>query len=171
MTTQYKSSAPISHLRGRERRLRPSSSPPPKAQNSAEYQNYLSRAGEDSEEHYDVKIEASKLLLSNTENTFTTPVFNGSTSLRDAAGQMIEDVTKSIRRRQTVNDAYMDKLFTDVNALYRLDQISISASGGKADLGPLPPTSVALLTTLGAVWVLILVYLLFDLVRRKKRKE
>ena len=142
-----------------------------KAQNSAEYQNYLSRAGEDSEEHYDVKIEASKLLLSNTENTFTTPVFNGSTSLRDAAGQMIEDVTKSIRRRQTVNDAYMDKLFTDVNALYRLDQISISASGGKADLGPLPPTSVALLTTLGVVWLLILLYLVLGRVRRKKRQE
>ena len=100
-----------------------------------------------------------------------TPVFNGSTSLRDAAGQMIEDVTKSVRRRQTVNDAYMDRLFSDVNALYRLDQVSIAASGGRADLGPLPSTSVALLTTLGVVWLLILLYLLFDLARRKKREE
>ena len=142
-----------------------------KAQNSAEYQDYLRRAGEDNDLHYDVKIAASKLLMENTAYTFTTPVFNGSTSLRDAAGQMIEEVTKSVRRRQTVDETYMDKLFDDVNALYRLDQVSIAASGGKADLGPLPSTSVALLTTLGAVWVLILVYFLFDLVRRKKRKK
>ena len=141
-----------------------------KAQNSEEYQDYLRRAGEDNDLHYDVKIAASKLLMENTAYTFTTPVFNGSTSLRDAAGQMIEEVTKSVRRRQTVDEAYMDKLFADVNALYRLDQVSIAASGGKADLGPLPSTSVALLTTLGAVWVLILLYLLFDLARRKKRK-
>ena len=142
-----------------------------KAQNSAEYQDYLSRAGEDNDTHYDVKIAASQLLLSNTENTFTTPVFNGSTSLRDAAGQMIEDVTKSVRRKQTVNDAYLDKLFNDVNSLYRLDQVSVSASGGKADLGPLPSTSVALLSTLAAVWVLILLYLLFDRLRKKQAKK
>ncbi len=142
-----------------------------KAQNSAEYQDYLSRAGEDNDTHYDVKIAASQLLLSNTENTFTTPVFNGSTSLRDAAGQMIEDVTKSVRRKQTVNDAYLDKLFNDVNSLYRLDQISVSASGGKADLGPLPSTSVALLSTLAAIWVLILLYLLIDRLRKKQAKK
>ena len=98
-------------------------------------------------------------------------MFNGSTSLRDAAGQMIEDVTKSVRRKQTVNDAYLDKLFNDVNSLYRLDQISVSASGGKADLGPLPSTSVALLSTLAAVWVLILLYLLIDRLRKKQAKK
>ena len=31
-----------------------------KAQNSAEYQEYLSRKGEDGKEHYDIKIEASE---------------------------------------------------------------------------------------------------------------
>jgi multiple sugar transport system substrate-binding protein len=141
-----------------------------KAQNSDEYQDYLRRAGEDNDVHYDVKIEASKLLMANTAYTFTTPVFNGSTSLRDAAGQMIEEVTKSVRRKQTVDDAYMDKLFKDVNALYRLDQVSIAATGGKADLGPLPSTSVALLTTLGVVWGLILLYFVFDRIRRKRQK-
>ena len=34
-----------------------------KAQDSAEYQDYLSRAGEDNNTFYDVKIAASKLLL------------------------------------------------------------------------------------------------------------
>ena len=84
---------------------------------------------------------------------------------------MIEDVTKSVRRKQTVNDAYLDKLFNDVNSLYRLDQISVSASGGKADLGPLPSTSVALLSTLAAIWVLILLYLLIDRLRKKQAKK
>ena len=32
-----------------------------KAQDSAEYQDYLSRAGEDNDLHYDVKIKASRL--------------------------------------------------------------------------------------------------------------
>ena len=140
-----------------------------KAQSNAAYRDYLSRSGEDNDLHYDVKIAASQLLMANTEHTFTTPVFNGSTSLRDAAGQMIEEVTKSVRRKQTVNEAYMDKLFSDVNALYRLDQISISASGGKADLGPLPSTSVTLLSTLAVVWVLILFYIVLDWIRRRRK--
>ena len=38
-----------------------------------------------------------------------TPVFNGSASLRNAAGQMIEEVAKSTRRNQTIDDAYMDE--------------------------------------------------------------
>ncbi|MBQ9316983.1 MAG: extracellular solute-binding protein, partial [Atopobiaceae bacterium] len=79
-----------------------------KAQESAEYQDYLARAGEDTSEHYAVKIEATRVLLDNAENTFVTPVFNGSASLRDASGQLIEDVAKSVRRKQTINDAYLD---------------------------------------------------------------
>ena len=69
-----------------------------KAQNSEEYKDYLSRAGEDDSLYYDVKLDATKLLIENTENTFVTPVFNGSASLRNAAGQLIENVTKSMRR-------------------------------------------------------------------------
>ena len=34
-----------------------------KAQESAEYQNYLSRSGEDNDTYYSVKIDATKLLL------------------------------------------------------------------------------------------------------------
>ena len=66
-----------------------------KAQSSDAYQDYLARSGEDNSTHYDVKIMASKLLLDNTQNTFVTPVYNGSASLRSAAGQMIEEVTKA----------------------------------------------------------------------------
>jgi multiple sugar transport system substrate-binding protein len=131
-----------------------------KAQQSAEYQDYLSRSGEDNELHYRVKIDAAKLLLAHTDDTFVTPVFNGSASLRDAAGQMIESVAKSVRRKETVDDAYFTKLYENMNSLYRLDQGGAAASTGKKDLGPLPGTSVALLSALAVVWVLIGVYVI-----------
>jgi multiple sugar transport system substrate-binding protein len=137
-----------------------------KAQNSQMYQDYLNRAGEDNDLYYDVKIAASKLLLDNTQNTFVTPVFNGSVSLRNAAGQMIENVTKSMRRNQTVDDAYMDTLFEEMVALYRLDQIQVDGDW-KMDLGPLPKESVALLCMLAAIWGGIGVAALFRLKKRK----
>lgn len=141
-----------------------------KAQNSAEYQDYLSRAGEDNNDYYDVKIKASKLLLDHVGNTFVTPVFNGSASLRDASGQMIENVAKSIRRKQTVDDAYLDKLFEDVSSLYRLDQIQASAAG-KRELGPLPATATALLSTLGIAWIFIIAYVCRELVKKRKSRH
>ncbi len=137
-----------------------------KAQNSAEYQDYLSREGEDNQLYYDVKLQATKLLLANTENTFVTPVFNGSASLRDAAGQMIENVTKSVNRKQEVNEAYLDKLFADVTSLYRLDQIE--SSGGKQTITGIPTEAAALLGTLGAVWLGILVYVALEALKKKK---
>jgi multiple sugar transport system substrate-binding protein len=128
-----------------------------RAQESAEYQDYLLRSGEDTDTHYEVKISAASLLLSHMDDTFITPVFNGSTSLREAAGQLIEDTVKSVRRKQTVDDAYMEKLYSDTASLYRLDQLDSSgASGEKRDLGPLPTTSVVLLSVLFGTWILIL---------------
>ena len=140
-----------------------------KAQQSAEYQDYLARAGEDGDLHYSVKLQAAQLLLDNVGCTFTTPVFNGSASLRDAAGQLIENTCKSVRRGQTVDDAYLDTLYRDVISLYRLDQLSTggAATAGKADLGPLPPTAVALLTALAVAWTLIALYAVITAVKKK----
>ena len=130
-----------------------------KAQDSEQYKDYLSRAGEDNSEHYRVKIEAASLLLSHTADTFVTPVFNGSASLRDAAGQLIESTAKSVRRKAVVNEEFLDDLFSEVTALYHLDQNSAGGlSGGKKELGPLPAGSKALLITLGVTWILIAVY-------------
>ena len=129
-----------------------------KAQASAEYQDYLSRAGEDNDTYYDVKIKASRLLLDHAADTFVTPVFNGSTSLRNAAGQLIENTVKSVRRKETVDEAYMEKLFDDVTALYHLDEhMETTGSQNRAkDLGPLPTTAKVLLTSLGVAWLLII---------------
>ena len=140
-----------------------------KAQESPEYQDYLSRAGEDNDLYYDVKIQASRLLLNNTENTFVTPVFNGSASLRNAAGQMIENVTKGIRRKQTVDEAFMDHMEEDVISLYRLDQLS--TTGGKSDLGPLPRASRILLWSLGGIWTVLIVCGVLEGVRKRKKNN
>ena len=141
-----------------------------KAHESAEYRDYLSRAGEDNALYYDVKIEASKLLLENTDKTFTTPVFNGSTSLRNAAGQLIEEVAKSVRRGETVDEQYLDELFKSVISLYRLDQRSVTATDGSS-LGPLPGEARALLAALGAAWVGIALYAGRELLKNKRKKH
>lgn len=140
-----------------------------RAQQSAAYQDYLSRGGEDNAEHYAVKIKAAQLLMDHTGDTFVTPVFNGSASLRDAAGQMIEEVTKGVRRKKDVNDAFIDKLYDDMTSLYRLDQLSGQAGEGRAELGPLPKTSVFLLVSLICVWALMGAYAVYTAVRRRKR--
>ena len=131
-----------------------------KAQESESYQDYLSRSGEDNTTYYDVKLQATKLLLSNTDNTFVTPVFNGSTSLRDAAGQLVENTVKAVRRKQEVDDAYIEKLYSDMTALYHLDQIGNAKgiSAERMELGKLPKTAVLLLTGLVTVWIMILGY-------------
>jgi multiple sugar transport system substrate-binding protein len=138
-----------------------------KAQSDPAYLDYLSRSGEDDGAHYAVKIEATQLLLDNIENTFVTPVFNGSASLRDAAGQLIENTAKSVRRKETVDGAYFEKLYDDVRSLYRLDQLGERTAPGGEDLGPLPGTSVALLCGIGSVWILMGAYLLTGAIRKK----
>ncbi|MBQ4354434.1 MAG: extracellular solute-binding protein [Clostridia bacterium] len=139
-----------------------------KAQTSTAYTDYLSREGEDNDYYYEVKIKASKLLLSHVDQTFVTPVFNGSASLRSAAGQMIEEVTKSVRRKETVDEAYFDELYAEMNSLYRLDQKAQGVTA-KTDFGPLPAASVLLLSALGGVWICILAYLAVGLVKKSKK--
>ncbi len=141
-----------------------------KAQGSEIYQDYLARAGEDNNLYYNVKMEATKLLIENTENTFVTPVFNGSASLRNAAGQLVENVSKSMRRGEVLNDEYFVKLYGDITALYRLDGKNEMA-GGKADLGPLPTTSKVLIGTLAGIWVLIGAFVLTDTLKKRKKIE
>ncbi|WP_022779038.1 ABC transporter substrate-binding protein [Butyrivibrio sp. AE3009] len=139
-----------------------------KAQLSPEYQEYLELAGTDNTTHYDVKIKAARLLMENADKTFITPVFNGSASVRDAAGQLIENVTKSVRRKKTVDDAYFESLYKETEALYHLDQSKVQA-GGKAELGELPTASRLLITGLVVVWILIGLYWAKELILHRNR--
>ncbi|MBQ6399201.1 MAG: extracellular solute-binding protein [Clostridia bacterium] len=127
-----------------------------KAQRSPEYQNYLSRKGEDDNDYYDIKIEASELLMKHTADTFVTPVFNGSASLRSAAGQLIENTVKGARRKQTLNDDFLEKQFSEVRSLYRLDQIGTAGQETQdTALRELPPESWALLIAIPVIWLVI----------------
>ena len=135
-----------------------------KAQSSQEYQDYLSRAGEDNDLHYSVKLEATKLLLESTGSTFVTPVFNGSASLRNAAGQLVEDVNKSVRRGETLDSRYISRLYKEVSSLYRLDQIRTDPGAAP---GEIPAASKALLGVLALCWLAMGAYV----VREKTRKS
>ena len=155
------------------------------ALNNEAYKEYLAASGSDQKAHYSVKLDAVKLIMDHTEDTFVTPVFNGSASLRDAASYLVEDTVKSARRKQEVNDKYFDQLFQDVKNLYHLDQIRTAgekdgtdeegtapgASSHARDLGPLPVTAVILLAASAAAWAGILVWMIAGSVRiRQKRK-
>ena len=107
--------------------------------------------------------------MNNIENTFVTPVFNGSTDLRNAAGHLIEEIVADAHNKKKANDAYFEELFNETTSLYRLDQISTAE--GKADLGPLPDTAVALLASLVLVWLGIGIYVTAEAVKKKKVTE
>ena len=104
-----------------------------KALESEAYRDYIARAGEDNKTYYDVKIAASQMVIAHMEDTFITPVFAGSTSVRDAAGAMIETVAKGTRRNQVklspeggaLEEAYIKNVFDEVSRLYKLSEIEL----------------------------------------------
>ena len=148
-----------------------------KAQNSPEYQEYLSLAGKNNNLYYDVKINASKLLIDNIDNSFTTPVFNGSTSLRNAAGELIEETVKWTRRNKTIDDAFIEELYANMIALYKLelDPVDSTTEGQEQEskhkeLGDLPKESKQLLIGLGVIWLGFAIYLPVNHFTKKKNQ-
>ena len=90
------------------------------ARESAEYTEYLAGSGKDNELHYRVKLDATNLTLSCADNSFITPVFNGSANLRDACQQLIERVVKSAKNDETIDDAYYRDLYDTVVSQFHL---------------------------------------------------
>lgn len=137
------------------------------AQTSAEYVDYLSKEGADNELHYDVKIKASKLLIDNVGSCFVTPVFNGSASLRNAAGHLIEQTVTATKRKQKLDT---EKLFSDTEALYRLTEVG-AAGGAKMSFGAMPTASKVLLASLAGIWAFIIAYFIIDAVKKRKNTD
>ena len=135
-----------------------------KARDSKEYKDYLEADSNDAL-HYRVKLDATKLLLESTSDTFVTPVFNGSASLRDAAGALVENVAKAAVRNITVDDEFIEQTFNSVKSLYKLDTRQQTAMKREA-LGPLPKASVTLIVSLISVWIL----LIFLYIRNHRKK-
>ena len=146
-----------------------------KAHSDPSYQDYLSKAGEPDDpetglSYYKTKIDCAKLLLNNLDNTFITPVFNGSANLRNAAGQMIEEVAKSVRRGQEIDGEYIEALYGRMSTLYHLEEISASEEGpSKIDFDGIPKESTVLIAAVGGVWLILGVYFVFTLVKKNKK--
>ena len=79
---------------------------------------------------------------------------------------MIEETAKSVLRKQNVDAASIDALFEKMISLYRLDQIETGDT--RAELGPLPAESRALLWALGLCWAGICLYLAVQQVKKRK---
>ena len=135
-----------------------------RARKTKEYLDYLNAENNDPA-HYRVKLDATKLLLDNTSNTFVTPVFNGSASLRDASSALVENVVKASVRHTKVDEAYIEKNFNDVRKLYKLDDLQQTHMKKEA-LGPMPKASVILLVSLLLIWCILLI--LFFMRKLKK---
>ena len=75
---------------------------------------------------------------------------------------MIENVTKSVRRKENIDDKYIEALFNDMVSLYRLENISSDE---------LPKASVALIIGLGIVWLLIILYVVKEALKNRKKQK
>ena len=140
-----------------------------KAHSDPGYQDYLSRGGENNDLYYYVKIDTTKLLLNNLDNTFITPVFNGSANLRNAAGELIEEVAKRIRRKGVVDDAFIESTFQKFTSLYHLDEIKVgTGSSEKLEFDGIPKESVALISILGSAWLIMGGVAIFNFIKKRK---
>ena len=89
-------------------------------------------------------------------------MFNGSASLRNTAGQLIESVVKNIKRKKVVSEETIPGIYSDLIAMYRLNM----DKGGS-----LPKTSVMLLAGIGAVWVMIGLYAGINFLQSKRKAK
>lgn len=141
-----------------------------KAQNSEVYQDYLSKEGIDNNEHYYVKIEAAKLVINNMNNTFITPVFNGSSSLRSAAGELIVSLIRSCMRNETINDAYYVTLFDKTSKLFRITEIGNQSVEIDYSFKSITTEGKVLIFSVLGIWVLIGIYFLITKLKELKKK-
>ena len=141
-----------------------------KAQNTSEYQTYLSKRGEDNNQYYNVKIDATNILLNNLDNTFVTPVFNGSASLRNASGQMIEEVVKNVKRGVTIDEEFIKKLYEEVSSLY-LKNKNNNGNDNNKSLGKLPVGSIVLISSIAIIWIGLSIYFVITFINKRKYEQ
>ena len=108
------------------------------------------------------------LFTSNTENSFTTPVFSGSTLLRSAAGELVEEIVKWTRRNKVIDDAFVEETFSQINSLYKLDQIETQS--GKKEFEALPTESIILIVGLGVIWLGMGSCFVIDKIKKRKKQ-
>ena len=128
---------------------------------SVEYQKYL--LNEDNS-NYQVKIDATKLVIDNIDNTFTTPVFKKSADIRNASKYLITAVTGSFNspNKYTTYDE-IDKLFQKAIVNNELET-NIGTISNNYYIG-----GIIIISSIVVVWICIGIYVFFDY-KKKKRK-
>ena len=92
--------------------------------------------------------------------------------VRQAAGELIDNVNKAPRRKQTVDEKYLTKLFGTVTTQYKLDELKGVAGGQNAASDePLPAGSVALIVGLAVSWAAIIASVSVVQIRKRRLKK
>ena len=126
-----------------------------KALESDEFKTYLK-----SDTEYSVKLDATKLVLDNINNTFITSVFNGSANTRLAAGYLIEaSCNKQALSYESINNLY-DKAIKN-NGLESLMDVKSQS---------IRPEAIALIIIIGVIWVGIGGYFITRTIIKRKDK-
>ena len=120
---------------------------------------------------YDTKIDATKLVYDNINNTFITPVFNGSTAVRNAAGYLIEMTIKEVNKHANdingdnyedyISDDFIKSLYDSTINRYKLDVVESKLSS----------TAIIMLILLSLAWVYIAGYGLTIVLKNHKKKK
>ena len=126
---------------------------------SEEFKAYLNNENE-----YKVKRDATKLVLDNIENTFISPVFNGSSDVRDAGSYLIEGVCGNNTRYKKYNE--LEALYEKCIKNYGLQDLL----DGKLPSKSISKESIIMLSILGITWILLGTYIVYDKIIKKKRK-
>ena len=137
------------------------------ATNSQAFKDYLN-----DENEYSVKRDATKLVLNNVDNTFISPVFNGSSYVRDAGSYLIEAVCGNNKRYKKYEE--MDELFESCIKNNSLQSLLDAANASKDEVEShksISKESIILLSTMGIIWILLGIYVINDKIIKKKKKS
>ncbi len=135
----------------------------PVTSRAAESENFTSYLNDSSE--YKVKRDASKLVLDNVDNTFISPVFNGSSYVRDAGSYLIEAVCGKNNRYKKYEE--LDELFEKCIEKNNLSELM---DGENTIHRKIYKEGIILLSTIGGVWLLMGGYVLYSSLNGKRKR-
>ena len=117
------------------------------------------------ENEYVVKRDATKLVLDNIENTFISPVFNGSSDVRDAGAYLIEGVCGNNVRYKTPNE--INTLYTKCIEKYSLQDLIDGHA--RVPSKTISKEATILLSVLLATWIGLGAYVIYEKIIKKKK--
>lgn len=145
-----------------------------KVLNSQEFKDYLN-----GDEIYSGCKKAKELLLNNLDNTFITPVFNGSADVRAAAGYLINGVSTATNSFST-KEAIRNKLFAnaiknnDLTDLYNntnFNQEEKTERNDGVSTIDMIIWKYILIVGIPAIWIGLITYFVFQKVKKIKEDK